>query len=372
MAHRLLICAGLAEGKSLIKGISTSEDILATRDCLEELGASITGDGDAWTVQGVDAKKSSPILFRCRESGSTLRFFIPIASLCGREVRFEGSERLMSRPLSVYEGIFKSRGLLFDADGKRVTIQGPLTPGTYEMDGSVSSQFVSGLLFALSLLEGDSAIKLIPPVESRPYIDMTIASLKEFGVEASWQGENVIAIPGNQKYTACDATVEGDWSNAAFLIAMGAKVEGLNEDSLQGDKICVEYFKELDKGCAELDISDCPDLGPVLMAYAALRHGCVLHGAERLKIKESDRGEAMKAELAKFGVQVDIDGGDITVGSGIHAPTEQISSHNDHRIAMAMTIPCLKTGGVITGAEAVAKSYPDFFEVLSKISKNLS
>ena len=377
MAHRYLICAGLARsGVSLIHGIELSEDVLATIDCLRALGAEITvspaGSGLCdLTVRGTDPLHAAPATLNCRESGSTLRFFVPLCALSGSRMALTGSERLMQRPLSVYEDIFSSRGVSLEPG---ITVEGRLTSGEYTMDGSVSSQFISGMLFTLPLLEGDSVLRLTPPVESRPYIDMTIESLAAFGVTATWQDDATILIPGGQHYEPREAAVPGDWSNAAFFLAMGLDVTGLDRASLQGDKIIEQYLENL-RACGEgaagsvpeLNIRDCPDLGPLLMAYAALNHGCRLTGTARLRIKESDRGAAMQEELAKFGVKADIEDNSITVGSGVHAPSEVLCGHNDHRIVMALSVMCLETGGTIDGAEAVRKSFPAYFDRLAEL-----
>ena len=398
----MLICAGLADGVSTVRGISPSQDILATRGCLETLGARMEYDNELtagcsdgiWAVEGCDPRMRIRELFDCRESGSTLRFMIPLAALSDREAVFRGSKTLLSRPLSVYEDIFQNNGLRFDRfkqDGdpgygrkikpesttvKRpsnaqhsgyLSICGPLAAGEYIMDGSISSQFVSGMLFAMSVTPGMSSIRLVPPVESRPYIDMTVAALREFGAEIQQPDDTNIHIQGRGTLSSRDCTVEGDWSNAAFLLALGADVKGLDPESLQGDRVCVEMFRQLDCGFAELDIRDCPDLGPVLMAYAAMRHGAILHGAGRLRIKESDRGTAMKEELAKFGVPVQINGDDIRIGFGVRTPSEILDGHNDHRIVMSLAVICAETGGTIDGAGAVNKSYPDFFDDIRKL-----
>jgi 3-phosphoshikimate 1-carboxyvinyltransferase len=299
---------------------------------------------------------------------------IPLAALSGNEMTMTVSDRLMQRPLSVYEDIFRREKIRLEKDCRndvnRITVEGAPNGGTYNMDGSISSQFISGMLFALPLVNRCSMINLIPPVESRPYIDMTISALGTFGITAEWErnsrGDAAISIPGGQTCRPPDVRVEGDWSNAAFLLAMGYDVTGLRHDSLQGDKICVDYFRALEEGCAELDISSCPDLGPVLMAYAALHNGCRLTGTRRLSIKESDRGSAMKKELAKFGVNVEISDNSIVVGNGVSTPKDVLYGHNDHRIVMALAVICVQTGGAIDGAQAVNKSFPDFFDRLSE------
>ena len=367
MAHRLLICAGLASGKSRISGISNSEDILATIDCLKALGADIKTEDSSAEIVGTDPEGPACVALPCRESGSTLRFLIPVCMLSQAETRLIGSDSLMKRPLMVYERLFAERGLKFRLSGNSLSVKGKLQPGTYRFAGNVSSQFASGLLFSLPLLGEDSRIELVPPVESRPYIDMTISALSDFGVKTAWMNDTEISVPGGQSYEPRELTVEGDWSNSAFLIAMGIPVTGLDDNSLQGDRICTEYFKELDSGCPVLDISDCPDLGPVLFAYAAKHNGGRFTGTDRLRIKESDRCASMKTELEKFGVEVKLGVNEITVGSGIRRPAVPLDSHNDHRIAMALSVLCAETGGVIHRSEAVHKSFPDFYEVLRSV-----
>ncbi len=363
VAHRALVCAGLAAGKSVIHGVAPSQDVLATVDCLRALGASCALSGDTASVDGTGFLAATQPL-ACRESGSTLRFFAPLCLLDGRERTLTGSERLLERPLSVYEELCRERALLFEKSATSLRLRGRLTHGVYEFAGNVSSQFVSGLLFALPRLDGDSLIRLRPPVESRAYIDMTIDALRDFGVTAAWRDEATIEVFGNQTFVPRELTVEGDWSNAAFFLALGAKVTGLREDSLQGDRVCVEHFARLRAGEAEIDLSGCPDLGPVLFAYAAARHGGIFTGTRRLRIKESDRVETIRAELAKFGVTVDAEDDRVRVGGGLRPPKETLCGHNDHRVVMALSVLCAKTGGTIEGAEAVNKSFPDFFDKL--------
>ncbi len=373
MAHRLLICGGLAKGESVIEGISSSEDMKATLDCLASIGAKYEIDGDRVTVTGADLKNiPENAVLRCRESGSTLRFFIPICLLCGKEITLTGSEKLLSRPLSVYEDIFAKQGIAFSRSADKITVKGELQSGKYEIPGDISSQFITGLLFVLPLLEKDSEIALIPPVESRSYINLTLDALKTFGVEVVWQGENSLYIKGNQSYSPKIAKVEGDYSNAAFFEALnvlGNEIEltGLNTESLQGDKIYSEYFPKIG-GNSPIDISDCPDLGPILFAVAAVKGGATFTGTRRLKIKESDRASAMAAELAKFGVDVTVNEDSVIVHKGIlQKPTEILSSHNDHRIVMSCAVLSTLTGGIIENAEASRKSLPDFFERLKKL-----
>ena len=373
MAHRLLICAALAEGESIVRGVDRSEDILATADCLSVFGASLSWDGSSVRVRGCDPRKAGPAVLRCRESGSTLRFMIPLCLLSGSAMRLEGSETLLSRPLSVYEDLCRERNLTLRRMDGGLLAEGRLTAGEYTVPGGVSSQFITGLLFALPLLSGDSRITLIPPVESRSYLSLTLQALRDAGVSVSWTDQNTLIVPGNTAYQSQDTEVEGDYSNAAFFEALNCAggrvtVTGLRKDSLQGDRVYQEFFPQLAAGPAELDLSDCPDLAPVLFSVAALCYGAVFTGTRRLRFKESDRGAAMAEEMAKFGVTLTLEENRIAVpAAALHAPSEALDSHNDHRIAMALSLLCTRTGGEIRGAEAVRKSFPDYWERLRSL-----
>lgn len=371
MAHRMLICAGLSKGSCVVHGISESQDVLATIDCLEAMGAKCTRERDSITVEGVDIKNAVPQKnLYCNESGSTLRFFVPLCLISGREAVLSGSKRLLERPLGIYKSLCDERKLLFIQEAERVIVQGPLSAGCFKLAGNVSSQFISGLLFALPLLDGDSKLTITPPIESRSYIDMTIQALSLFGVEAEWTDENTIFIKGNQEYKADEVNVEGDYSNAAFFESLNVlggdvTVTNLEPESIQGDKIYKKYFEHLKGGTPTLNISDCPDLGPILFAVAAAKNGGVFSGTSRLKIKESNRGEVMATELRKFGVSAGVYDNEIIIyPTDFQAPCDALQGYNDHRIVMACAVLLTLTGGVIEGAEAVAKSFPDFFEKL--------
>ncbi len=366
MSHRLLICAGLSEGESEIKNIALSEDILATIDCLEAMGAKIQISGDSVTVKGTLPKKSG--IYHCRESGSTLRFFIPLAMLSQGTSLFKGYGRLMERPMEVYENIATERGIPYDKDSEGISVGSGLTAGRYVLPGNVSSQFVSGLLFALPLCEGDSEIELTGNIESRSYIDMTLKALSLFGVNAQWENETTLYTQGNQSYKSARLTVEGDYSNAAFLDALGelggeVEVTGLCESSLQGDKIYKEYFSLLRQGTPTLDIKNCPDLAPIIMTLAAAGNGCKLINTQRLRIKESDRGVVMAQELSKFGADIKVYDNEIIINkSDLRRPKEDLYCHNDHRVVMSLAVLASVYGGRLIGAEAVKKSFPDFFD----------
>ncbi len=372
-AHRHLICAALSEGESVIRGIERSEDIDATTDCIKALGATVEKEGDgALRIKG-GIKKADGAVFGCRESGSSLRFFLPLALLDGKPAVFTGTERLMQRGIGVYEDIFREKGVSLEKTATALKVSGVLRGGKYEMKGNISSQFATGLLFALPLLEKESDLRIVPPVESREYIDITLDVLQRFGIKIEETEPNTFKIKGKQKYCAGEVEVEKDWSNAAFLLALNevggnVKVNGLSENSLQADKVCTELFEKLRKPNTVTDVSGCPDLAPVLFAVAAAKHGARFTGTRRLKIKESDRAAAMAEELAKFGVRVDLSENGATVFSdGISKPKNPLSGHNDHRIVMALSVLASVTGGEIDGAEAVAKSYPEFFKDLEKL-----
>ncbi len=373
MAHRLLICAGLSDGYSIIKNIAYSEDVLATIDCLEASGASVTRGADFIRIKGASPLKSKGGRYFCRESGSTLRFFLPLAMLSECESIFSGSERLMERPMSVYKKIAEQRGLFYEksSDGL-LCVRGKLKAGTYKVSADISSQFISGLLFALPLCDGDSEIILEGKIESRSYIDLTLEAMKMFGVSASWRDDSLY-IRGGQSYKCTELNVEGDYSNAAFfeafnLVGGDVTVKGLREDTGQGDKVYKSLFSLLKAGKPTLDIRNCPDLAPILMALAAELNGAVLEGTARLRIKESDRGLVMKRELSKFGAEIELSDNKIVINkSGLSAPSELLYSHNDHRVVMSLAVLCSKYGGEIKGAEAVKKSYPDFFVHTAKL-----
>ena len=377
MAHRMLICAALAEGESLVQPIELSEDILATMDGLRALGAGIVREGDALRVTGCRPEEAESGVIPCRESGSTLRFLLPLCLLSGKEMTLTGSERLLSRPLDVYETLCAERGFSLERTAEGIRVRGKLTPGEYTVRGDLSSQFLTGLLYALSLLDGESEIRILPPIESEPYLEMTLEALAEAGVPAKRPEKERLVIPGGQRFRAGQKTVEGDWSNAAFFEALrqagnDLRITGLREDSLQGDKVCREYFRRIREGGACVDVTDCPDLAPVLMAFAAMCGGARLEGTRRLRFKESDRGQAMAEELAKFGVAVTIGENAIEVGGGLKAPMEILQGHNDHRIVMSLAVLCTRTGGTVDGAEAVRKSFPGFWDAMRMLGARVS
>ena len=373
MAHRNLICGAFSKG-SKISGVAMSKDIEATLSCLEGLGARVEVCGDEVSLGGLDFSKSPKTnrIF-CNESGSTLRFLIPICLLFSEEITLYGSPRLFQRPLDVYEKMCRERGLSFEYGENEVKVKGPLKSGVFHVRGDVSSQFISGLLFALPHLEGNSEIKIVGELESASYIDLTLSALSRFGVKVERPDEKTFAICGGQSFASLCERVEGDYSNAAFFEALNriggsVTVEGLDTESLQGDRVYSELFDRIEKRDFPIDITDCPDLAPILFAVAAAKGRGEFTGTRRLKLKESDRALVMKEELAKVGAEVTVEENSVTVFcGGITPPTEKIKKHNDHRIVMSMAVLCTLCGGTIDGVEDVSKSFPDFFERLKAL-----
>ena len=394
MAHRAVLCAALAKGTSHIRNLEFSKDIAATLAAVGQLCARVTtGENDA-VVEGLGRFRPVSAPVDCCESGSTLRFLIPLASLTGQEITFVGRGRLMERPQSVYEELYRAKGLRFEQTPSGLTVEGLLSSGDYTLAGNVSSQFISGLLFALPLLAGTSTLRLLPPVESRSYIDMTRAVQAAFGVESRWLDETTLEIPGGQEYHPCDYTVEGDYSQAAFpavlgAVAGGVTLTGLAEKTLQGDAAILDIlrrcgakftptaagivFEQAPLHGTDIDLADCPDLGPALMVLGLLCEGTtVIRNAERLRIKESDRIEAMETELRKCGGVLSSEGGTITItgcAGALHAQGKVLSGHNDHRVVMSLAVLALAAGLKlpIAEAEAVTKSWPNFFTAIKPL-----
>ena len=309
--HRAIICAALAKGVSTVYPVAFSEDISATIDCIKALGAEVSVDGDKLTINSTKIFENKTAVFDCRESGSTVRFFIPVAAAGGVNGTFNGKGRLPQRPLGVYTDLLPKHGVeCITSGGLPFEIKGQLASGKFDVPGDISSQFITGLLFALPLLDGDSVIHLTSPLQSKGYIDMTISVQKQFGVEIDVDGEDYI-IKGNQKYKPCDYITEGDWSQAAFFLVGGAiggdvTAEGVKKDSFQGDKEIVELLKrfgaDVEQGdysvrckagnlrAIDIDASQIPDLVPILAVCASFAEGTTrIYNAERVRLKESDR-----------------------------------------------------------------------------------
>lgn len=396
MGHREIICAGLAQGTSIIDNISMSKDIEATCRCLQALGVQIENvpsrfaGRTALRVTGSGKLTAAESGADCGESGSTLRFIIPLAALLDQPFTLTGHGRLVSRPLQAYYDIFDSQQLDYSTENGQLplTVNGRLQPGHYQLPGDVSSQYVSGLLFALPLLEGDSVLEITSQLESASYVNLTLSCLAKYGIKIENEGHRLYKIPGQQKYQPQNSNVEGDWSQAAFWLVAGAlgrqvSSTGLTADSLQGDRAVLNIMQRMGAkltqeqdavtseqsttaGCV-IDAADCPDIIPVLTVLAAVSAGTTkITNAARLRIKECDRLAAMTSELNKLGAKIiELPDGLIIEGceQGLRGGA-QVDAWNDHRIAMSLAVAAAACNEpfTLTGAASVAKSYPEFWQ----------
>lgn len=356
--HRAVLALMLAQGEGKLSNLAVSQDIQATQDCVAALKS------------GQPAQADGLPLLDCGESGSTLRFLIPVALAVRGGGHFTGRGRLMERPQGPYIRLFEEKGILWKQEGACLTVAGQLEPGVYALPGNVSSQFITGLLYALPLLSGDSRIVLTTPLESRGYVDMTLDMLRRFDIKVEEQ-EDGFLVPGNQTYQARDLTLEADWSGAAFWYAanfLGAQVDiqGLNPDSVQGDRqIGTLYWKLARPGDVDIDLSQCPDLAPPLAVMAAVRKGTTRFvNAGRLRIKESDRLETIACTLNALGAKAQVREDTLTLEGLDHLKGGTVDGCNDHRIAMMAAVAAVacKESVTILGAECVKKSYPRFWE----------
>lgn len=385
LAHRYLICGALAkEPGSVISNVSMSEDILATINALTALGAKINVQNDVCTIEKCICNKGK-VVINCNESGSTLRFMLPIALTVADEVEFIGRGRLLERPLTPYFDILDKQGISYKIDKDSLKIKGRLSGGRYEVPGNISSQFITGLLYLAVLSDQDVIIDVSTPLESINYVDITTHAFEFFGVRIERENNRFI-IPGGRKFSKKTVPVEGDYSHAAFFLTAGAlgndvKVSGLRQNSLQGDKEILKILKEtranvtiddLEIGVTadklrpfEVDASNIPDLVPILAVLACgIKGQSKILNASRLRLKESDRLFTTANELNVLGASViELEDGLVINGTG-SLKSGTVKSHNDHRIAMALSIAStICTGNVIIkNAECVAKSYPLFFE----------
>ncbi|MDO5301786.1 MAG: 3-phosphoshikimate 1-carboxyvinyltransferase [Tissierellia bacterium] len=378
MAHRLLLCAALAPGRSTVARAGASDDVKVTLNFIRALGISVEEEGEKIRIQGGGAPGKGRLSADMRESGTTLRLAIPILWALGREGSLSLRGRLGLRPLGVYEDLAARRGLQLERTGSLLEVSGQLFPGDYQLDGSVSSQFISGMLLALSLLPGRSSLSLRPPVVSEGYIHMTLAALRAFGVEVAGRGtaEAPYLLGGRGPLHPGDHTVEGDHSSAVFFEALNAlghevHILGLDKDSHQPDRRGRELMEALMSG-ETVDLDGAPDLGPVLFALAALTGGGEFTGTQRLHQKESDRIRSMAEELEKVGAKVVEESEGLTVTGASHPPRGIFSSHGDHRILMALSLVALHFGGTVAGAESIKKSFPEFWEALRQLKIDFS
>ncbi len=373
ISHRALICAALSKGESAITDLLGCDDIDATCSALEALGARFRTENSITYVTGIENPPAKADI-DCRESGSTLRFLIPIAAALGVEATFTGCGKLPTRPITPYLDEFKKHGVEFISDTMPYHIKGKLTSGVFNMPGDISSQFITGLLFALPLIEGSSTIQLTSPLQSKPYADITIQCMSAFGIETLEFNGNY-SVKGIQQYKATNYTIESDCSQAAFFAVanqIGGNVEplGVNPNSMQGD---LEIFKIIDRMIKigdnysgfDVDATDIPDLVPILTVLATFADGTsYIRGCKRLRIKESDRLESISTVLNSLGANVSIVNDELEIVGVKELHGGICSSFNDHRIAMSLAIASQRCTDklTITDAECVAKSYPTFFE----------
>ena len=378
-AHRLLIASALTNEESTIENVVLSNDILATINCIKALGKDVIIKGDYIKTiiiknnDNFNIDNKEEIIFDCLESGSTLRFFIPIALLLNKKVIFKGTKKLISRGIQIYEDNCATQNIEIIKEEDKITFIGKLQADCFNVLGNISSQFISGLLFALPLLDEDSCITITTPLESKNYIDITIDVLRQSGIIIDQKDDNKYYIIGNQQYSLNNCVVEGDYSNASFIDSFNylngeVNIKGLNKESYQGDKVYTSHFEKLNQEYCECDIKNCIDLGPILFAFASLKHGGCFTGVSRLRIKESDRISDIKEELQKFNVEVIEEDNKVIINNkNIKAPNEILNGKNDHRIVMALSIMLSVYGGMIDGVEAVNKSYPSFFDDLKSL-----
>ena len=415
-AHRALICAALSEGKSIVRNIELSDDIRATLEALEELGATSKIENMSIEIEGIQIMNNdvhdinnnihnmnnNMHIINCNESGSTLRFMIPIAAALGYRCRFEMSGNLGKRPLDVYYDIFDKNGIKYKRGENYLEIDGNLNAGEYDIPGNISSQFITGMLFALSMLEEDSLLKITDKIESKSYIDITLQCLKDFGIEIENNNYRKFRIKGNQKYKCRKEkqgynkyTVEGDFSQGAFFLCADAigndvNIKGLRKDSIQGDKATIDILERM--GCERIynecndikmkvnslnstviDATDCPDIIPVLSVCAAFANGTTeIINAKRLRIKECDRLSAINEELSKLGASIEEKEDSLIIHGNGNKKLKggcEVWSHKDHRICMMLSIASTicEEDIIIKDAECISKSYPRFFEDFEKI-----
>lgn len=385
VAHRLIICAAFAQGRSVIENIYPSKDIIATAQAMKAFGADITLENGRAVVCGI-GQIPKTALVDCNESGSTLRFLIPVASALGITATFTGNlkSKLPERPITPYLIELPEHGVTFDYHNTMpFTVSGQLTSGVFKIGGDMSSQFITGLILALSLLDGDSEIVLTSHLESKPYVDITISAMAKFGVEVT-ETEKGYYIKGGQKFTCTDVVCEADYSQAAFYYvakALGSDIEisGLSSDSSQGDKKIVEICEEMvynkNGGLKpfRLDCSDTPDLVPVLTVLAGFCQGVSeIYNVRRLRIKECDRLAAISECLNKIGGRVEALEDKLIITGVQSLEGGEVEAFNDHRIAMSMAVASTRCRNplVINGAECVSKSYPDFWEHFKALGGN--
>ena len=397
IGHREIICSGLASGKSIVDNISISKDIEATIEGLKSFGAKINEIPSkfqgrcAFSIEGTDGKINlKNKVINCRESGSTLRFLIPLGILSNEKIIFTGSGKLVERPLDPYFEIFNKKGIEYKIFSDKINlpleINGKLKSGVYSLVGNISSQFISGLLFALPLCDGDSVIEITTKLESESYINLTLDALKKYGIEIIDENHKRYIIKGNQKYKNIETSVEGDYSQGAFWLVAGALSEniksiGLGFGSIQGDQKIVDILKKMNVNLkiseneiisiesktrgTIIDGSDCPDIIPILTVLASVSEGVTkIINSERLRYKECDRLTAIATELNKIGADIQELSDGLIINGKKSLKGGEVSCWNDHRIAMSLAIASIKCSEklILRGTECVEKSYPEFWK----------
>jgi 3-phosphoshikimate 1-carboxyvinyltransferase len=370
LSHRAIISASLCNENSVINNLIYSDDIKTTIEGMRSLGAEIGLSENKAYIKRNNLIKQNPLI-NCMESGSSLRFLIPVALTLTSSLKFTGSKKLFERPLSVYYDIFKKQNINYKISENLLYINGNLSSGNFEIPGNVSSQFISGLLLSLPLLEGDSEISIIGNLESNAYVDLTIEVLNKFGINIE-RNDKIFYIRGKQSYKSCEYSVEGDYSQAAFFLVaneLGNEIEclGLNISSKQGDKEIINIINMFkDSNDIIIDASQIPDLVPIITVLAALKenHTTTIINAHRLRIKESDRLKAVTTEMNKLGACVrETNDGLIINGKASLIGGTSVNSWNDHRIAMSLAIAATrcKNDIILEDHFAINKSYPHFW-----------
>lgn len=384
MAHRAIICAALSKGKSIIDNIDLSDDIIATINAARSMGAKIEIDNRKVAVEGIlSSPNNEDFIVDCNESGSTLRFFVPITMLLNQKKTFIGKGNLGKRPLNVFYEIFDKQGIKYSykKDILDLQVEGKLKPDTFYVRGDISSQFITGLLFALPLLNDDSKIVITSKLESKSYLDLTLSMLDKFGIEIENKDYKEFIIKGNQEYKAMDYTVEGDYSQAAFFLSANyigndIDIKGLDENSLQGDKEILKWLEVLKNDENKvIDATNCPDIIPILTVCAALTKGKTeIINAGRLRIKECDRLTAISTQLNKLGADIIEHEESLTINGVDSLNGGYVDSFKDHRISMSLAIASsrCKDDIIIKDYMCVKKSYPHFYEDFKKLGGEIN
>ncbi len=385
MAHRAIICASLAKGSSKITNIDYSDDIIATIEAMKSIGTKFTIFDDELIISGANTFTKKDSFIDCNESGSTLRFLVPISIANENNVRFVGKGNLGKRPITTFYEIFDNQKIKYSYKENELDlhIKGKLSADTFKVKGDISSQFISGLLFTLPLLDGDSVIEITTKMESKSYIDLTLSMLEKFGIAIINENYEKFIVKGNQEYKSIDYEVEGDYSQGAFFhcanfIGNEINIFGLDENSLQGDKQVldiIEDFKNNDGLDVIIDASNCPDIIPVVTVASALRNGnTYIKNAGRLRIKECDRLSAICNELKKLGADVMEHNDSISICGKTELSGGKVSSYDDHRMAMALAIASSRCSSelIIDNKDCVSKSYPKFWQDFSLIGGIIS